>query len=393
MRPVAVLVLLLPMAFSSACQKDAACPAGSEDYNGKCLPHLTASYVRCVDAKDKNLTEKIEAGATVPAAAFTTFKAAYSRSWTEDSAAALQYVKDCMTLAREEVSGKEAAAVQEVEKKTIVYIKVVERRQPAIEVEPSALTCTENGCGQITVKSTGKGELRIGRINVTGPDSDDFRVGESCANRSLGPARGPDDVDTCTVTVGFEPSGAGERSATLVIHQNLPKPDTGTRVTLTGKGTGGTPPEDHTLTVDAGPGITVTSDPAGIDCGSECSAAFTGAEVTLTASYVRGDGGGLRAERRRHLPGRPDHRPERQREPVVACTTVVVDLEREVAMREVLGWLAWLATIAAFYPLNQWLVRRKCLDHRPWFVPSLWGPVGTAAIILARPAGWRRFPS
>ncbi|MDP9816661.1 hypothetical protein [Spirilliplanes yamanashiensis] len=50
---------------------------------------------------------------------------------------------------------------------------------------------------------------------------------------------------------------------------------------------------------------------------------------------------------------------------------------------------ACLAAIAGFYLVNQWLVERKRLDHRPWFVPSLWGPVGTVLIILARPVGWR----
>ncbi|XVU29559.1 hypothetical protein ACQPZJ_21520 [Actinoplanes sp. CA-054009] len=287
MRFAATILLLPVMVFPAACQKDT-CPAGSENYNGKCLPPLTASYVRCVDAKDKNLTEKVEAGATVPAAAFTTFKAAYSRSWTEDSAAALQYVKDCMTLAREEVSGKDAAAVQEVEKKTIVYIKVVERKQPAIEVEPPSLSCTESGCGEITIKSIGRGELRIGRINVTGPDRGDFRPGDECANRVLAAARGPDDFDTCTMSVGFEPSG-GDSTATLVIHQNLPRPDTGTKVALTGTGTG-TGGEEHTLTVVAGPAVTVTSEPAGISCGSTCDFPFAEGSVQLTATYLPGDG-------------------------------------------------------------------------------------------------------
>ncbi|MFF5082747.1 hypothetical protein ACFY36_37390 [Actinoplanes sp. NPDC000266] len=62
-------------------------------------------------------------------------------------------------------------------------------------------------------------------------------------------------------------------------------------------------------------------------------------------------------------------------------------------MGDYLGWLAWLVIIGAFYPVNQLLVRRKCLDHRPYFVPSLWGPLGTLIIVLARPVGWRRFPS
>jgi hypothetical protein len=62
-------------------------------------------------------------------------------------------------------------------------------------------------------------------------------------------------------------------------------------------------------------------------------------------------------------------------------------------MKDILVSLAWVATIAIFYRLNQWLVRRKCLDHRPWLVPSLWGPLGTVLVVMARPVGWRKFPS
>ena len=53
-------------------------------------------------------------------------------------------------------------------------------------------------------------------------------------------------------------------------------------------------------------------------------------------------------------------------------------------------WACSVAVTAAFYPLNQWLVNRKQLDHRPYFVPSLWGPLGTLIILLARPVGWAR---
>jgi hypothetical protein len=51
-----------------------------------------------------------------------------------------------------------------------------------------------------------------------------------------------------------------------------------------------------------------------------------------------------------------------------------------------------LAVFGAFYRLNQWLVTRKGLDHRPYYVPSHWGPVGTLIIVCAQPAGWKRFP-
>jgi hypothetical protein len=36
----------------------------------------------------------------------------------------------------------------------------------------------------------------------------------------------------------FQPQEAGPRSATLIVHQNLPKPDRGTPVDLTGQGNG-----------------------------------------------------------------------------------------------------------------------------------------------------------
>ncbi len=52
--------------------------------------------------------------------------------------------------------------------------------------------------------------------------------------------------------------------------------------------------------------------------------------------------------------------------------------------------LAALSGEWAWFRLNQWIVDRKGLDHRPWFAPSLWGPFGTLCIVLAEPAGWRR---
>lgn len=45
----------------------------------------------------------------------------------------------------------------------------------------------------------------------------------------------------------------------------------------------------RTLTVSVSDGVTVTSEPAGIDCGGTCSASFAGGAVTLTATHD-GDG-------------------------------------------------------------------------------------------------------
>jgi hypothetical protein len=52
--------------------------------------------------------------------------------------------------------------------------------------------------------------------------------------------------------------------------------------------------------------------------------------------------------------------------------------------------LAWVAAFLVFFRLNQWMVNRKGLDHRPYFVPSLWDPLGTLIIVLAEPRGWKR---
>lgn len=56
-------------------------------------------------------------------------------------------------------------------------------------------------------------------------------------------------------------------------------------------------------------------------------------------------------------------------------------------MEQAIVLLAWWGVELTFYQLNQWLVDRKKLDHRPYYVPSLWGPLGTAIILLAEPRG------
>jgi len=81
---------------------------------------------------------------------------------------------------------------------------------------------------------------------MTGSDTGDFVPGQECVGASLDPSQ------TCDLKVTFQPTAAGPRQATLVIHQNLPWPDRGTTITLTGTGTGtgtGTtsPPTDTCL--------------------------------------------------------------------------------------------------------------------------------------------------
>lgn len=102
-------------------------------------------------------------------------------------------------------------------------------------------------CPAITIKSTGSEALLVRSFEIVGPAAGEFQVvpdvtatnvtgttaaGTSCLERPL--ARD----ESCTVTVTFQPSQAGLRPATLIVHQNLPAPDTGTPVGLSGHGLG-----------------------------------------------------------------------------------------------------------------------------------------------------------
>jgi hypothetical protein len=111
---------------------------------------------------------------------------------------------------------------------------------PAIQIQPSGpLDCgtaavgAAAGCPQpVTITSAGTDVLRITSVVVTGSDTQDFIPSQDCVGASLDPSQ------TCDLKVSFQPTAAGPRQATLVIHQNGPWPDRGTLITLTGTGTG-----------------------------------------------------------------------------------------------------------------------------------------------------------
>lgn len=106
---------------------------------------------------------------------------------------------------------------------------------PAATVSPVVLDCGTTGegstvtCPELTISSTGAEGLNITQIELTGDDAGDFIAHEECVGRTLAPG------ETCTMTVDFQPQAAGPRQAVLVIHQNIPPPDTGTRVDLIGQ--------------------------------------------------------------------------------------------------------------------------------------------------------------
>jgi hypothetical protein len=100
----------------------------------------------------------------------------------------------------------------------------------AIDIRPNHLECGEVQVGAskacpmaLTITNTGTTRLYITRLDV-GPARGDFTPGTECLGRLLDPSQ------TCAMVVQFHPSGVKIRSAALVIHHDIPPPDTGTKV-------------------------------------------------------------------------------------------------------------------------------------------------------------------
>ena len=265
-------------------EDEQACTDGSVDYGGRCVPPVTAQYLGCIDGRGFSVSDEFGAGVTVPAVANSTFRGAYKRSKDEDSTVALQIVHDCLLLARESAtSAGDRQAAGDYARRATRSIEVVSRALPAIELDPSrTLDCGSVEVGvpatcELTIESTGVKALKIVSIEVRGPDRKDFRVRGECVGTLIDPDQ------ECVTTVEFTPSAGGRRDASLVVHQNLPRPDTGTSLPVSGTGEGDSP--GHELAVSVNGNLAagaVTSDPPGIACPGACLATFDdGIEVTL----------------------------------------------------------------------------------------------------------------
>jgi hypothetical protein len=202
------------------------------------------------------------------------------------SGATVTFIKpgDCVIDANQAGNDKYSPAPQAQQK---IIVTAIPPGLPAIELDPAGtLNCGQADVGtpvqcQVTIKSTGGAALDITGVEITGPNSGDFTASNNC-HQPLN--RG----QRCVLPVQFTPSQSGDRSATLVIHQNLPPPDHGTALHLTGTGTGTQSPTGHVLTVTVDPGATVTSSPPGITCRGTCTGTFAdGTDITLTANYAQ----------------------------------------------------------------------------------------------------------
>lgn len=106
---------------------------------------------------------------------------------------------------------------------------------PGIDAQPAFVDCGEvviggsAPCAEITIRSTGTAPLLIDRVDLD--NTEEFAVNTGgCSGRELATD------EECSMSIEFIPTGEGERTARIVIHQNIPVPDQGTPVDLTGIG-------------------------------------------------------------------------------------------------------------------------------------------------------------
>lgn len=106
---------------------------------------------------------------------------------------------------------------------------------PGIEPQPSVADCGEAvvgdrvPCAEITISSTGATPLEISGVDLE--NTEEFTVNaDSCSGQQFATGEG------CVIFIEFSPVQEGERATRIVIHQNIPSPDQGTPVEVTGIG-------------------------------------------------------------------------------------------------------------------------------------------------------------
>jgi hypothetical protein len=150
---------------------------------------------------------------------------------------------------------------------------------PAIDVNPQSIDFGKvlpGGTSDQTVliKNVGSVTLTLGTIGSPSPP---FSItGGTCSNNQTLPPQG-----SCTLIIGFAPTAYGVYTSSFTIPSDDP-----VNSVVTVNPINGTSPDHFTLTISkSGTGNgTVTSSPAGINCGSDCTEDFkVGTKITLKA--------------------------------------------------------------------------------------------------------------
>lgn len=151
-------------------------------------------------------------------------------------------------------------------------------RFPQIATQPASaafgylLIGTGEPIQTFTITNSGALDLSVGTITLTGALADFVMQSDYCSGQTLPPAA------SCSVSVKFSPQSAGSKTAALSIPSNDPDHPS---LALPLSGTAGM---SYTLTAAKAGSGTITSAPAGISCGGDCTEQYPqGTAVTLTA--------------------------------------------------------------------------------------------------------------
>jgi len=150
---------------------------------------------------------------------------------------------------------------------------------PAIDVNPQSVEFGKvlpGGTSDQTVTVTNVGSVIL-TLGTIGSPSPPFSItGGTCTNNQTLPPQG-----ICTLIIRFAPTGYGIYTSSFTIPSDDP-----VNSVVTVNPINGTSPDHFTLTISkSGTGNgTVTSSPAGINCGSDCTEDFkVGTKITLKA--------------------------------------------------------------------------------------------------------------
>jgi len=154
--------------------------------------------------------------------------------------------------------------------------------KPVINLSDNSLNFSKVPIGQtssktLTISNTGNYDLTIDNLQLTGTNLDQFR--QNATQTKIAPGA------SLSVAVSFNPTSTGVKNAVFSIYSSdtaTPKVD----VSLTAEGV-----QQYVLTVaKTGTGSgTVTSVPAGINCGTDCTETYNAnTAVTLTATAAAG---------------------------------------------------------------------------------------------------------
>lgn len=308
--PVILIAILLALCSLVGCGgSDPSCGPNQEAYDGQCVSSSVVSFRKCTDGH--GVTTTTEIGGSLPVAARLQVEGAYKRSRSEDRTFALEMQANCLKLVEQSATtAEDRNAARVYEQKAQHYVDVIRHDLPDISVQSTTIDCgpaqvdaaIPTRCPDITVNSIGTAPLEVTRLTPIGPNSSNFTFENGCDGQPIEPEH------KCTIRVFFEPSDMGgaapdERRTTLIIHQNLPAPDRGTRVNIVGTATGtgnGVSAAVHSLTVrlhstlrpdqDLHATLRVTGSDLVCQDDHECTWLISGTSATVTITFDQPDG-------------------------------------------------------------------------------------------------------